>query len=55
MSDYFIKKLRLNELGYVLGVPGKRAGQHFYISKNYLDYYSKRTKLCVSEWKLDEL
>ena len=26
-----------------------------YISKNYLDYYSKRTKLCVSEWKLDEL
>lgn len=52
MSDYFIKKLRLNELGYVGGVPGKRGGQHFYISKNYLDFFPPLSKKIPQHLKI---
>lgn len=38
-NNYLIKKLGHQELGYVGDIPGRRAGQYFLMSKQYLDFF----------------
>jgi len=49
---FFIKKLGKQELAYSEGIPGKRGGQYFLISKNHLDFFPSLSRDILNDLQI---